>query len=98
MSVTIFRVCTFWFDITHLLNIHEITIRYSRLITWTVYVTLNYFKVIIQLFSIVFYQCNHKLYIQNLPYCSQLINYGNSNINKIFLKIINFSFYTILIL
>ena len=90
VSVTIYRVCTVLFDITHLLLIHRITIRYSRLFTWTVYVTLNYFKVMIQLFSIAFYQCNHKLYIQNPPYCSQLINHGNPNIHKIFLKIINF--------
>ena len=90
VSVTIYRVYTVLFDITHLLLIYGITIRYSRLFTWTVYFTLNYFKIIIQLFSIAFYQCNHKLYIQNPPYCSQLFNYGNPNIHKIFLKIIKF--------
>ena len=90
VSVTIYTVCTVLFDITHLLLIHGITIQYSRLFTWTVHVTLIYFKVMIQLFSIAFYQCNHKLYIQNPPYCSQLINHGNPNSHKIFLKIINF--------
>ena len=44
----------------------------------------------IQLFSIAFYQCKHMLYIQNPPYCSQLINDWNPNIHKIFLKIIHF--------
>ena len=87
VSVTIYSVCTVLFDITHLLLIHGIG--YSPLFTWTVYVTLHYFKVMIQLFSIASYQYNHKLYIQNLPDCSQLINYGNTNIHKIFLKIIN---------
>ena len=90
VSVAIYRVWTVLFDITHLLLIHEITIRYSRLFTWTVYVTLKCFKVMIQLFSIPYYQCNHKLYIQNPPYCSQLIKYGNPNIHKILLKIIYF--------
>ena len=90
VSVTIYTACTVLFDITHLLLIHGITIRYSRLFTWTVHVTLIYFKVMIQLFSIAFYQCNHKLYIQNPSYCSQLINHGNPNSHKIFLKIINF--------
>ena len=89
VSVTIYTVCTVLFDITHLLLIHGITIRYSRLFTWTVHVTLIYFKAMIQLFSIAFYQCNHRLYIQNPPYCSQLINHGNPNSHKIFLKIIN---------
>ena len=46
-----------------------------------------------QLFSIAFYQCNHKRLIQNLPCCSQLTNYENPSIHNIFLKII-----TILIL
>ena len=32
-----------------------------------------------QLFSIAFYHCNHKLFIQNLPCCSQLNNYENPN-------------------
>ena len=56
VSVTIYVVCSVLFDIT-----------YARLFTWTVYITLNYFKIMRQRFSIAFYQCDHKLFIQNLP-------------------------------
>ena len=73
VSATIYIVCSVLFAIT-----------YARLFTWTVYITLNYFKIMRQLFSITFYHCNHKLFIQNLPCCSQLNNYENPNIYKIF--------------
>ena len=75
VSVTIYIVCSVLFDIT-----------YARLFTWTVYITLNYLKIMRQRFSIAFYHCNHKLFIQNLPFCSQLTNYGKPNIYKIFLN------------
>ena len=75
VSVTIYVVCSVLFDIT-----------YARLLTWAVYITLNYFKIMRQRFSIAFYQCNHKLFIQNLPCCSQLNNYENPNSYKIFLN------------
>ena len=61
-------------------------ITYACLFTWTVYITLNYLKIMRQLFSITFYHCNHKLFIQNLPCCSQLNNYENPNIYKIVLN------------
>ena len=72
VSVTIYIVCTVLFDITYYLKIRVIVTRYARLFTWTVYINVSFFKVMIQLLNIAFYHCNHKLYIHSRPYCSQL--------------------------
>ena len=85
VRVTIYIVCTVLFDIPYYLQIHVITTQYARLFTWTVYITVIFF--LNNSLNIAFYHC--KLYMHSPPYCSQLTNYGNHNIHKIFVKIIN---------